>query len=50
VAYHILKDKVEYKDFDPSKIDIKKKEFIKKYHLVKLESLGFDVKIKEKVA
>jgi transposase len=49
-AYHMIKNKEIYKEFDPEIHNAKKKEYIKNYHLLKLQSIGYTVELKEKVA
>ncbi len=50
MAYHILKDKVEYKELGIDYLDKRKKEKIIKSHISRLKSLGYEVEVKEKTA
>ena len=50
MAYHILKDKVGYKELGADYLDMRNKDKVKMYHMNKLIQLGFDVSLVEQAA
>jgi transposase len=44
-AFHILKKKVPYQDLGNDHFELRKKDYLKRYHLNQLKKLGFDVKV-----
>ena len=50
IAYHILKDKVGYKELGGDYLDRRNKDKVERYHVNKLRQLGYDVLLAEKVA
>src|SRR3990172_5770946 len=50
MAYHILKDKVGYKELGADYLDRRNKDKVERYHVNKLRQLGYDVLLAEKVA
>lgn len=49
-AYHILKDKVAYKELGMNYLDNRSKERVRRYHMNKLVQLGYEVLLVEKKA
>ena len=50
MAYHILKDKVGYKELGADYLAMRNKDKVEKYHVNKLRQLGYDVLLAEKAA
>lgn len=50
MAYHILKDKIGYKELGADYLDKRNKEKVKMYHMNKLVKLGFNVSLEAQVA
>ena len=50
MAYHILKDKVGYKELGADYLDKRNKDRVKMYHMNKLIKLGFNVSLEAQVA
>ena len=50
IAYHILKDKVGYKELGANYLDMRNKDKVQRYHVNKLRQLGYDVLLAEKAA
>lgn len=50
MSYHILKNKVEYKELGENYLDHRRKAKIVKSYVTRLSSLGYDVKLMEKAA
>ena len=50
IAYHILKDKVGYKELGADYLAMRNKDKVERYHVNKLRQLGYDVLLAEKVA
>lgn len=49
-AYHILRDKVAYKELGMNYLDNRNKERVRRYHTNKLVQLGYEVLLVEKAA
>ena len=50
IAYHILKDKVGYKELGADYLAMRNKDKVERYHVNKLRQLGYDVLLAEKAA
>jgi len=50
MAYHIIKDKIGYKELGADYLDKRNKEKVKMYHMNKLVQLGFNVSLEAQVA
>jgi len=50
MAYHILKDKVGYKELGADYLAMRNKDKVERYHVNKLRQLGYDVLLAEKAA
>jgi transposase len=44
-AFHILKKKVSYQDLGNDYFQVRKRDYLKRYHLNQLKKLGFDVRV-----
>lgn len=49
-AYHIIKDKVVYREPGMNYLDDRNKDRVRRYHTNKLAQLGYEVMLVEKVA
>lgn len=47
-AYHIIRDKEEYKELGEDYLEQMRRSSLKKYWVKRLEKLGFDVTVEEK--
>lgn len=50
MAYHILKDKVGYKELGADYLAMRNKDKVERYHVNKLRQLGYDVLLAERAA
>ena len=46
-AYHILKDKIKYKELGAEYLDQLKKEKTKNYYVKRLNDMGYNIELKE---
>lgn len=49
-AYHIIKNKVVYRELGMNYLDDRNKDRVRRYHTNKLAQLGYEVMLVEKVA
>lgn len=49
-AYHILKDKTEYRELGEGYLDQRQKTSLKRHYLKRLEKLGFKVSLEEETS
>lgn len=50
IAYHILRDKVGYKELGATYLDRRNEEKVKRYHINKLIQLGYEVSVTAQAA
>lgn len=50
IAYHILRDKVEYKELGANYLDSRNEEKVARYHVKKLRQLGYEVSLSAQAA